>query len=699
MLRIKIDNLIHHKILVLGIVLMTFLPQWTKDVACGQVTRSQVNLQFMRAEMLMRKDKVDDALAALDVVIDMSPGYPAPYLRKAHIYEDLYKRKRDPEILASAIYFYRRYLTLEYDTEKILEPRKRLRELEDVLKISHFEDLEEQDSRVELARQDAAPLVTTDAEAKAAAKTFFAQKIVEEVPLKPYEGFSFLRHYGLELPKTTVTRTTQNVSNVDLTGHWVSDNCIEDGREMWNFKFKRTDDGSYLITISNQSGIVSESRERRAIQKQAMTYMRRVRLLNDMRYVIVNEEAEGKLNGHDIRFVFAIDEEFDQGKNIYKWTRNMFSNIAHLLPFMDTPSTNNDELNRGQASKLTSSERNETTTVEYTFDCRLVTPNVLECNLGSVRNKVNPNGYMRTRRGQDQKIYLHRTPDDYSYYEMPEFKKQVIERDALTLFSQVSEDASRFVSRNFPLAILYQYGIGVKQNEDKAIQMMTQLATSAGEPTAKAWLANYYFHEAFEEGEYSTMTRRKYLKSSEYWMKNLYDHNDAHWYGLKGDMFIRANSVGWDENGELCSSLTSSMVDSAANYYRQGALRGDLHSIQLLGHLYLWCLPEKRNLEEASLWLNQAIAAGSAEAELDLGYYYLLKEDYRAYLEHTTRSAEMGCPKAFDELSRAYSFARGKFYGLDYDFEKAIQCKHFATQAEVDGWIRILLSYGYKINE
>ena len=63
----------------------------------AQVTRSQVNLQFMRAEMLLRREKYQEALSALDVVIEISPGYPAPYLRKAHIYDDLYKQNGDQE--------------------------------------------------------------------------------------------------------------------------------------------------------------------------------------------------------------------------------------------------------------------------------------------------------------------------------------------------------------------------------------------------------------------------------------------------------------------------------------------------------------------------------------------------------------------------------------------------------------------------
>ncbi len=683
--------------MIQGMILLSFLSQLTEDIAYGQVTRSQVNLQFMRAEMFMRKNNFDDALAAIDVVIELSPGYPAPYLRKAHIYEDMYDRLHNPEALASAIYFYRKYLTLEYDSEKIVEPRNRLRELEDLLKINHFDDLEEQDSQRELAIQDAVPVITTDEEARAAANTFPLQKNIEETPLKPYQGFSFLRHYGLELPKLNMNTTIPASANSDLTGRWVSDNCIEDGREMWIFRFKRTDNGTYLISISDQSGIVCESRYIQAIQTQKMNYMKRVRLLNDMRFVIVNEEAEGKTNGNLISFVFSIDEEYDQSKNLLKWTRNLVSNIAHLLPFNDSPS--DPDQDNDQASNLLSSGKSITTTVEYTFDCKLVSPNVLECNLGNVRNNINSNGYMRTRRGQNQKIYLYRAPDTYAKYEMPEQVDYRNDYEAQNIFMRVNEDAQRYIGRSYPLAILYQFGIGVKRNENKAIQTMTHLATVVSDPNAKAWLASYYFYEAYEYGEHSTATRRKYLKSSEYWMQSLKDQNDARWYGLKGDMYVRTNSMGWDEDGDLSSSLTPMMVDSAAHYYRQGAIRGDLHSIQQLGHLLLWCQPDKRNLDEATMWLNQAADAGNSYAELDLGHYYWLKNDYRSYIEHTTRAAEMGCPRAFEELSRAYCCANGKHHGLDYNFEKSIECKNLAVQAEYDAWIPVLLSYGYKINE
>jgi TPR repeat protein len=706
------------RLLMLGIVVMMFLPLILNEgMTFAQVTRSQVNLQFMRAEMLLRKNRTADALSALDVVIEMAPEYPAPYLRKARIYDDLYKKNRDPEALASAIYFYRKYLTLEYDSEKIGEPRTRLRQLEDVMKISHFEDLEEQDGKEELAHQDVAPVVTNDEEAHEAVSKLGGKKAVhkyktasedpsspaykrpevvakpvqksfEEVRLNPYDGFNFARHYDIELPQTATLSEYIVPDNYDLTGHWVSSNCIEDGREMWNLNFVKSADGNYVISISDQSGIVSESREHKQIQKKALSYMSRVRQMNDLRYVIVNEEAEGKMEGKNIKFMFAIDEEYVRGRNIYKWTRNMISNIAHMLPFVEASDNLNNEPKAVQA-----------TTVEYTFECKLVGPDVLECKLGNVRNKVNPNGYMRTRRGQDQKIYLYRASAGYDHFRMPEAPDYQNEIFALNLYTEVEEDADIYASRRYPLALLHQYGIGVKKNEDKAVQMMTQLSTLEGDAKAKAWLANYYFHEAYEKGSSSTFTRRKYLKSSEYWMQSLYRMGDAQWYGIKGDMYIRANSVGLEDDGDWCRSLTPAMVDSAAAYYKQGAYKGDLHSIQRLGHLYLWSTPEKRNLEEAVMWLNQASYAGDANAVLDLGKYYLLKGNYDAYLKHVTRACQMGCPEAFEELSKAYLYDQGISHGVEYNFDKAIEYKKLATQAENDSRIPLLISYGYKIRE
>jgi TPR repeat protein len=673
----KVSSIVRHQLLALGIVVMTFLPFVLHEgISYGQVTRSQVNLQFMRAEMLLRRGQTDDALSALDAVIELAPAYPAPYLRKARIYDDLYKEKRDPEALASSIYYYRQYLTLVFDPEKIEEPRARLRQLEDILKISHFEDLEEQDSQIELGRQEAAPVVTSDEEAKAAAQTFHSvtpsnnqpssEKMTtkEEVPLRPYEGFNYARHYHISLPQTQNARPSA-ARSADLTGHWVSDNCLDDGREMWNLRFSKNADGNYIVSISDQSGIVNL-------------------LSDDVRYVIVNEEAEAKQKGDVISFMFAIDEEYVQGRNS-RWLRNIISNIAHLLPGSHD---NDNEQQNGQA-----------TTIEYTFEGKLFGQNVLECKLGVVRNNVNPNGYMRTRRGRDQRISLHRTPDDYDYYRGSTLADTRNNLQAEYLFDKVNDDAQTNPNRRFPLAILYQYGIGVKRNEDKAVQLMTQNATTLGEPRAKAWLANYYFHEAYAEGDHSTATRRKYLKSSDYWMQSLFEQDPARWYGLKGDMYVRTNAVGWDEQGNDYSGLTTAMVDSVANYYKQGVQRGDLHSIVQLGHLYLWATTDKGKAEEASVLLLQAAESGSAEAELDLGQYYLRRSDYSAFLKHTFRAAEMGYPEAFEVLSKAYSSAQGKYYGLEYDFVQSVKYKQLAERARNDRWIPILISYGYQINE
>ena len=706
---------------MLAMLVALLLEGWMPSVGIAQITRSQVNLQFMRAEMLLRQGKDSAALEALDVVIEMAPNYPPPYLRKARILDESYQRTLNPQTLAGAIYQYRKYLTLEIDEQKISDAQTRLSYLENKAGVKHFEELQEHDSQEELAGPDVASAVTSDQEAIRAAEIDRGSQQpsrpassnkpqprptggqATQPASRPTNDYNFARRYKINSPtiaerqrpastppananSSRGTRTEER----NVTGHWVSDMSLDDGREMWNFFFKRTDTGSYIITISDQSGIVGKSHSDIALTQEDRAYMHRVASPDGFRYVIDNQEAEATPNGNQIDFVFAIDEERDHNGLLQKWTKNLLSGISNILPWTDTAESEDTSLE---------SQDEHPTTIEYRFECQILTENVMKCHLSHVRNKVNPNGYMRSRRGPDQTIYLYRTPDDYSYFKpssSPDYRNDDKMKE---LFDIVSADAEEYPNRRYPLATLYHYGIGVKRNDAKAVQIMVQSATLADDSRAMAWLVQYYFTAAFDEKKYSPNTRRKYLKSSDYWAQRLQLQDESLWNGLKGDMMMYSHSMGYDANGHLCSSLSSSMSDSIMHYYKIGAMKGDLHSISRLGHLYLWSGKERRNLEVAEMYLKQAADAMSAEAEYDLGQLYLMKQDYAAYLNHTVRASEMGYPKAYQELSEAYLTARGTSHGVDYDFNQANRLKQAAAQAVRDQWIPILHSFDYTVHE
>lgn len=101
----------------------------------AQVTRKKMLISFHKATTYNNAGNPDKAIATLKEIAELAPMYPDTYLRMAEIYDQAGNKE-------SAVVMYRKYINLEMDDAKIVDPSARLKALESELGMSHYEDTE-----------------------------------------------------------------------------------------------------------------------------------------------------------------------------------------------------------------------------------------------------------------------------------------------------------------------------------------------------------------------------------------------------------------------------------------------------------------------------------------------------------------------------------------------------------------------------
>lgn len=675
----------------------------------AQVMRSQVYEPFMKAQMLQRRGQDSAAIECLNQVANLVPNFPPTYLRQAEIFNEMYQRNGSKESLSAAVFMYRKYLTLEFNETLIKEPSEKLRQLEDLLQVAHFE---EEESKDEDNNTDDLLVVTDSETAHSVAVANGATQVTKEVDLKPMVTvtetapvvasvqtekselipdlgspvFSYLSFYKSDfatLPETTPIVPIQ-FNQDNLSGHWVSENIQPNGREMWIFDIKPDGPEDCIVLFSNLSGIVNEYEDTSDMFHRAWSftknYLQKTQLLSDTKSEVVNEYIKAKVTPQGIKFNVEVENTFIGSTTLYKWGKNLVNNLQAVLPF---GAMINNYVNNFVDQRQASEKMKSTTTI-YTFNFTPKTNGVIGCEISTVVNSIGENGKARSKIGRTSTTSFFRTDANYTVGQDEREYSSKSYGNWDDLFAKVKTDAKLDVNFNYPLAILYYYGVGTGQDTHKAIECMTSLAACTGDTRAKAWLSAYFYHKAYTDDSQNTLMRRKYVKSAQYWSKQLHDQSKKNWYGVKGDMC----------NSDQTRDIFTSLQDSAIYYYKLGDEAGDAYATYRLGSLYLQ--GEKKNLPEAQRLLLKAANAGNENAILELARLALNKNDLTAYKHNLHLAADMGCPEAYSELGNAY--AKGPSRGFPLDPIAGLRMNRLSIRAEKDDWIPVLLSYGYKLD-
>ena len=722
------------KRLLLLIFLVTGLEYTLGDgLQAQQMTRLELLKKFYRAGVYEEQKQDSLAIAELEQIAQLYPRMPITYLRMAKVYDSMAARDGNVMAMNGAIAMYRRYLSLEFDTKKTAEASQRLKELETKMNLSHFEEDDEKKSLAEDASEDIVPTILASSEA-VEANGLIAQleqpapiRAVEqpapigafeqptpigavEQPAKtggvvlpfsgspviggPAEGetgrgscdyivdmndptLSHLVLYDIQLPASAVVSQHKPLA-IDarsITGHWVSSLANEDGREYWIFDISPFGSKDCNVELHSEAGIVNPViKKSKTFFSRMLNFLKTQEVLANSTFEFPISIASGSIKEDNLTFEIESERRYKPAATIYSFTHSILEGLSSWLPFGQALFKMGDNI----VSKRQQKDVESVITTKFSFSCNLIAPDVLECTFRSQGKRSSASG-SRSLRGESGSFYLYRMPSDYVYFNPLDEADLTSSTNYETLFRQVEQDAKRDFTYAYPLAILYYYGIGVKESAPKAFTTMSDLADKYNCPRAQAWLALQYFIEAYDENnDLSKRKRRSYLEASDSWLARFRRSNPKQWYAIKGDMFIMAQA---DETA----------ADSALYYYRQGAAQQDPYACFRYAQYAMDGIGMPRNMNQALDFYQIASDGGYPDAILEMARQARRQGDDQTYLQMLGKAVDRGSDEALLELSKAYFEGRA----LEHSVAKGRLMRQYWYDNSHNKWKDILAAYGY----
>lgn len=690
------------------------------NVSAQQVmTRGQVLKTMYKADSYHAQGKDSLAIAVLDSMANLVPRLSVIYDREGRIYEAMYDKSKDITALNAAVLMYRKYMSLEMNEKKTAEISSKLRMLEDKLQVAHFEDMEEEVAREEERTSKVLPTIIDDNQATqlasesitipAAPAKQASDNAVSEVAMvatptviaKPEpavtvantpapvqnnvatasasapQTFSYLSFYEIEVPtqpKMQHDKDASAITTADLEGHWVSSIANSDGRERWIFDITPFDQNC-AVALHPEAGILNEPQNNRHFYDKVVNFMKDNDLLSNMKLSIPCDQVMGTVTDKQMSFTLESEKTYKPNSSIYSWGHTLLDNVSTMLPFGQI-------LYKIGNSMLDSREEKDVETtynIESRFTLTKVADGVLRVHFNSREKKSNKFGTKLVKNDM-QSFLLFRTTIDYVHF--TPIDTDELEDDHTELFARISKDAQKDPSKVFALANMYFYGVGTEADESLAIKLMNQCATHADGAKAYAWLSKFYFNEAYENQDLSSISRKKYIKASNYNMNKLRNMKASEWYAIKGDMLE-------NESG--------AEADSAFFYYQQGAMKGDAYALYKLGTCYVNANHTTRDFAKGRNYLTQAANKGNAEAYLALARMDKAGvgglQNLESYLGNLSKAIDLGSVEAIHELSDAYM----QGIGVMRDFHQATMIRNHWYRAQQNGWIEPIINAGYSL--
>lgn len=711
--------------LVWGLVALPWLA-----VAGEPITKGELLKTFYKANNYRDAGNDSMAIVTLEGLAMRVPRLPITYLRMAEIYDGMAEKDAtDVAALNGAVLMYRKYLSLELNDTKAQPVSVRLRALEDKMKIAHFEEEDKKAAEEQLTMTDAIPVVENDEETERIAVATEAMKahvieglqnvkpgidvpgisavlntpVVAEVQpeVAPAEALtdyipealagqscdrlpdlgtvnlSRLKLYDIEPVSDNYTPKECDgiLSSAILEGHWVSSLTNSSGRESWIFDIVPFGD-TYSIALHRESGVVNKDPEEKNFYNKVIGLLEENEFLSNTTQTIVCDQVEGIVRDKILTFTFESEKDYKPSTGIYTWGRTLLENLSSVIPFGNIVYKLGDNF----LNKRTEKDVEAVFTIESRFNCSLVADGVLECRYAMKEKKTAKGKGTKVVNSALSRFYLYKTGEDYVCFTPMDLESA--DMNYQPLFEKVSHDAIETVEMNYPLALLYLYGIGTERSEVRAVELMTQLAKEKSCGRAMAWLSTFYFNLAYNnKKEVSTSLRKKYLKTSTYWLGKMRSEQMPAWYALKGDM------------NECCNE-----TDSVLQFYKTGALKGDPYA----SYKMAVCALKGRYMKEknpvmAQKYLAEACRHNYPDAYLQLALMYKDGVGYpcdtAAYVQNLFKAVDMGSEAALGELSEAY--IRG--IGVERSFSKANLMREYRHNAENTVWMDILTLYGYDV--
>ena len=605
----------------------------TMAVQSQQVTKDQLLNLFYQANTALNNNQTEAAVEFYNKILKLSPNLPEPYLQLGNIYSTM---GTDAASLEKACKYYAKYLELNKDAKDADLLRNKISELTaKVEQLNNPGQLVAVNEQLELA--DNPPLVVNPD----SHKEELTELLVENV--KKEEVKSDLND-SIEIISDTIPAVLPsndsgiNLMTDSLIGKWTSAEIGIDGREMWIFEIKKSDN-QYFILLNDSSYVLRSKSNLKDVFANGMQIF---------------------IEGNELVVNYKKEQEKSKEK-IGNLTKDGFGEVLGGLLNVDLKL---DLFN----------EEEPIDTIVATDTVPIVSTKIIDAYkismhfdgfkmYGSMTHQIIEKDTIERMISESVDLLeLFKAPDDYLGYtyqpsgllsEMPELKN---------LYTRKLQAAMSDASALNDLGCMYVLGIGVRRNLKMAVSKFDEARVKKN-LFATLNLANLYVNAIGVE--------QNLPKAREYY-KQIHERGFSDAMVMCGDTYISSKAT--DEDYKM-----------AFDCYVAARLRGSVFGICRLAQMYKEGLGTEKNVEKALEYYQMAVDKQYPEAMTDMALLYkegiLLGKDHNKALELLTRAAEKGDARAMYELYQIN--LRGDGVKPDFKYAKGWLHKYMMKKHDI----------------
>lgn len=676
-------------------------------------TRNQLLQLYHQANVAKKAANYDVAIATYGEIMRLVPQLPEPYLHVAKIYdENLGDDKQTQEL---AVFFYRKYIDVQLDEDKVIAVKNRLSQLESQMNVSHFEDyLKEEETKVnqeyavieseienEIAQEDVIQenqyaQETTDTEYKTEDNSVEKEPkelkvdkgLTEEKPVKLQSKYKLL--FPLQISSERSKSIVCSTSNIDprlLKGRYVSGSRLKNNRETWILDID-IQQNEIRITINPNSGVLSLPQwqqgqlfERTLLQNLANngnTITTEEDITSETMQMISNLQskvASGNVKDDVLQFSYKIELNYNPSAGKYDWIKqcgNGLSSLGGEAGFLGG-------IFGGLLNSVADNAAANDTPIRYISEINFQLYNTPAGLIGTGRELL----IEESDKGQHEKknrvfnTVFYKVPDTYNGYDILEESiksKEQIEKEK-NLIKVVKKNSKDDSQMQYILAVLQHYSVGekeVKYDSNKTYKRMLK-AAKAGSINAIEYVIKYSYAIAANKDN-NRAIRKKFLENAQEWSRKIIAINPATVKCLEAQYAIDSE----------CD------YDKALSLLKEAAMNNSGYAYNRLGELYLNTL---KDADVAVDYFIKAVELGSNDATLNIAKLYKegigVNEDINEYFAWLVKGYEAGNCNAVKELADAYF----KGVGVEQNYKRGLKYAELYAKRNNEQWRDILGIY------
>lgn len=689
-------------------------------------SRNQLLQLYHQAAVAKKNNNFELAIDNYSTIIELVPQLPEPYLYIAEMYD--VNSNGNKEYTELAIFFYRKYIDIEFDDSKTLEVRKRLKQIENQVGVVSYEKiLAEDEAKVEEEyntfiaeieeKETSKPEVseTKEEEPILAIETITPENnITNEVPktidnvldtskieetnitpTKPSNSGNVSSKYKLLYPiEISADRNSKNIwkptkiSMEDLNGRWVSGSRMPNNRETWIFDI---DCQGYEIniTLNSNSGVLSIQQWDENILNSIFERTSLINMADKSSFItssddisfetmqmidnISSKTVTAKVQNDTLKFKYNLNLNYNTIKGKYDWLRTCGAGLSTVLSTFGRSGSFIGSLVDKLTDNLADKAESEDTPIKYNAEIGfklMNTPDGL-IGIGSELLVEKSEKGEKAKKSRKFQSVFYKVKNNYNGYNSIEnYEKTDFQlNNERTLINTIKKNVEKNDSLQYLLAVLYDNSVGERTEKDNFKKTYKQMLKAAenGNIDAAIYLINVCYKQSLDINK-SKAERKKYLRLAEEWSQKT---------ARKAPIAVKCAQAKY-------------AIDSKCDYDRAMLLYQETLGILETGDVYNklgeLSLNAYSNANDAIKYFNLAIKLGDTNAMLNLAELYRkgkgIEQNTNTYIKWVTTSYENGNIEAINHLADIYF----KGIGVEQNYFKGMKYAELYKERLQNNW-------------